>query len=810
MEPETWARVKRIVNECLELDPIQRENHIAQACGGDSSLTAEVESLLASYVEAGDFLEASALDEEHERIQTGRRIGNYQIQSTIAHGGMGAVYKAVRADDQYRKEVAIKLVRGGSDSDFLVRQFKAERQILANLEHPNIAHLLDGGTTEEGQPYLVIEYVQGQPIDEYCDARRLSITERLQLFRMVCSAVQYAHQNLVIHRDLKPGNILVTADGLPKLLDFGIAKILEAQSSTGVGKPTTVARMMTPEYASPEQLHGGPFSTATDIYSLGVVLYRLLTGHWPYRSGPRTLPEIAKAVCEEKPEKPSTAITRVEELTMPDRQAPAVTPETISSLRRERPDKLRSRLEGDLDNILLKALRKEPERRYISVEQFSEDIRRYLTGLPVMARMDTLPYRTSKFVQRHKAGVAASVLVLLSLIGGMIMTVREARVAREQAEIARVARSKAEQRFNDVRKLANSLIFEIHDSIQKLPAAMETRKLLLTRALEYLDSLSKDAAGDSTLQRELGWAYQRVGLLQGNNNDANLGDAESALGSFRKAIANWEAAARANPTNVIDQLNTAYGHRILSTMFFETGKPGAREEIGRAMAITERLLKTNEANPKVRSERALEYEALAGLQDPANALDSLRKELSLREGLLKTDPAYPNLRSSMAMIRVKIGEVLAQLGSRDDGLRSNQSGVELYESLAKDGTDARSKRELAIALKVRGDILLGDGRSTEALHCFRRALAALGPMAAAEPQNVLLQADLRNIWYETGRALVSAGKCPEGLVMFSRVTQERERASHRSSAGTPGDWLRSFSGENGQHPCRIGQLSTIY
>ena len=782
MESENWARVKQIVNECLDLDAAKRKDHIVEACGGETLLMGEVESLLASYAEAGDFLETSALEEEQEKAQKGRRIGNYQIRETIAQGGMGAVYKAVRADDQYHKEVAIKLIRTGFDSDFLVRRFKAERQILANLDHPNIARLLDGGATEEGQPYLVIEYVQGQPIDEYCDSRKLSTVERLQLFRLVCAAVQFAHQNLVIHRDLKPGNILVTTDGVPKLLDFGIAKIMDPPGTTGAGEATaTIARMMTPEYASPEQLRGSAFSTSTDIYSLGVVLYRLLTGHWPYRTASRTLPEIAKAVCEEEPEKPSTAIGRREESTEPGTRAASTTPETVSSLRNERPEKLRSRLAGDLDNILLKALRKEPERRYVSVDQFSEDIRRYLTGLPVIARKDTLAYRTSKFVNRNKAGVAASVLVFLALIGGILATVREARIAREQAEIARAARAKAEQRFNDVRKLANSLIFEIHDSIQKLPAALETRKLLLTRALEYLDSLSKDSSGDSSLQRELGTAYQRIGLLQGNVNDANLGNAEAALSSFRKAIANWEAAARANPSNVIDQLNVAYGHRILSVMYSRAGQPGAREQVDQAMAITGRLLKTDGANPKVRNERALEYGALAGFQDQTGALESLRQELALKEGLLKSNPDYPNLRPGIANVRVRVGDELAQLGSRQEGLQFNQSGLELYETLAADRTDARSTRELAITLKGRGNILMADGRNAEALQCFHRALDILEPMAKAEPDNVLLRSDVREIWYDTGRALVSAGKSAEGLALFERAIQQWERDPNHSS-----------------------------
>lgn len=399
MDPERWNRIKEAVNACLELKPEERQDALRMACGGDLSLITEVERLLDSYHQAGDFLAnptANAGEAETDNL-AGRRIGNYLILELIAHGGMGAVYKAVRADDQFRKEVAIKLIRKGFDSSFVVQRFKAERQILANFDQPNIARLLDGGTTADGRPYLVMEYVDGEPIDVYCESRKLSTDHRLQLFRQVCAAVQFAHQNLVIHRDLKPSNILVTADGVPKLLDFGIAKILDPERA-GVEDSATVTmvQMMTPEYASPEQFGGGQLTTATDVYSLGVVLYRLLTGQWPYRTATHSLQEIAKAICEQEPEKASGAVSRTVKL--------------VDGLHSDRIGKLRSQLQGDLDNILLKALRKEPERRYVSVEQFSEDIRRYLAGLPVVARKGTVRYRAGKFVRRNKAAVAATSL----------------------------------------------------------------------------------------------------------------------------------------------------------------------------------------------------------------------------------------------------------------------------------------------------------------------------------------------------------------------------------------------------------------
>jgi serine/threonine protein kinase/Tfp pilus assembly protein PilF len=500
MEPEHWNRIKEAVHACLELKPEERQDGIRSACDGEPILMAEVQSLLDSYEHAGNFLESPSIDadslvEAEPENLTGSRIGNYQISAMIAHGGMGTVYKAVRADDQFRKQVAIKLIRSGFDSSFIVRRFKAERQILANFDQPNIARLLDGGSTSDGRPYLVMEYVDGEPIDVYCVSRKLSTDDRLRLFRQVCAAVQFAHQNLVIHRDLKPSNILVTADGVPKLLDFGIAKILDpAQAGIEDSSATvTVAQMMTPEYASPEQFQGGPFTTATDVYSLGVVLYRLLTGCWPYRTSTHSQQEIAKAICEQEPEKPSTAIGRTGDL--------------VGDQRGERVEKLRSRLEGDLDNILLKALRKEPERRYASVEQFSEDIRRYLAGLPVIARKDTLRYRTAKFVSRHKGGIAATAGVLALLVGAVIVSSWMA-----------VRASRAEQQAQAVSDfLQNDLLAQASAYTQSGPGtkpdpSLKVRTALDRAAVRITGKFDRQPEVEAAIRDTMGQTYIDLGL----------------------------------------------------------------------------------------------------------------------------------------------------------------------------------------------------------------------------------------------------------------------------------------------------------
>jgi serine/threonine protein kinase/tetratricopeptide (TPR) repeat protein len=425
VDPEKWERVKALFQSALERAPTEREGFLAQASGGDRSLRAEVESLLASHQNAHHFvgilsqpLAANSPAPEIQDPLIGRLIGSYRVVRQIGRGGMAIVYLGVRADDQYRKQVAIKLVLPGFDTKEVLRRFRNERQTLAGLDHPNIVRLLDGGNTDQGLPYLVMDYVDGVPIDHYCDLHRLPTTERLQLFRQVCAAVTYAHLNLVIHRDLKPSNILVTAEGVPKLLDFGIAKLLNPELARTLLITQTNLRLMTPEYASPEQIRGESITPATDVYSLGVILYELLTGHRPYRLKLRTPLEVEKAICEAEPRKPSTAVTCSEEIADPDASTvTTITPEQVSRTRDGDTQKLRRRLVGDLDVIVLKALCKEPQRRYASVHDFSEDIRRHLEHLPITARPSKFTYQASKFLRRHKEAVIPTGIALALFAG---------------------------------------------------------------------------------------------------------------------------------------------------------------------------------------------------------------------------------------------------------------------------------------------------------------------------------------------------------------------------------------------------------
>ena len=409
------------------------------------------------------------------------------------------------------------------DTDAVVSRFRFEQQILASLEHPNIARFLDGGVTVDGLPFYAMEYVEGDFIDDFCKEKSLNVIEKLELFREVCAAVQYAHQNLVIHRDLKPKNILVTRDGKPKLLDFGIGKILTPGEAEEFGTATQFG-MMTPAYASPEQIRGRRIGTTSDIYSLGVILFEILTGEKPYKISSKSQIEIERAILETEPARPSAI-----------QNSKFKIQDSKSDFKVQNS----KHLKGDLDNIILKSLRKNPNERYASVQEFSEDIRRHLIGLPVSARPLTIGYRASKFFRRNKGAVVAGAFIFLALFTGII-------IALWQAKIARAERERAEHRFTEVRELANNVIFKYHDAIASLPGATATREMLVRDALKYLDKLSSEAEGNIELQRELAAAYFKLGDVQGKQYEANIGDTEGAVQSYQKAIALFESVTKAD------------------------------------------------------------------------------------------------------------------------------------------------------------------------------------------------------------------------------------------------------------------------
>ena len=742
MIPARWSEVKEKLQIALELEPAERVAYFQNLEATDPEIQREVASLLSSHDQLGDtFLNAPPHEftgsdsDSHRSAMIGRRVGSYQIVEWIGAGGMGEVYRAARADEQYKKQVALKLVRAGPDSAFVIGHFKNERQILASLDHPNIARLLDGGTTEDGVPYFVMELIEGQPVDEYCDAHSLSIPARLALFSQVCAAVQYAHQLLIIHRDIKPGNILVTAEGVPKLLDFGIAKLLsEAEGNGPDATPDatlTAFAALTPGYASPEQVSGKAITTASDVYSLGVVLYEFLTGRRPYRFNSRSPQEIARVVCESEPEKPSTAMNRKGQA---DDEAgdTSLGPSKISALRDESPAKLRKRLEGDLDNIVLMALRKEPLRRYASVEQFSQDIQRHIEHLPVIARKATLAYTARKFAARHRTGVAAAILIACSLIAGLVVSLREASIARTES-------ARAERRFNDVRDLSNVLLFKIDDSIKDLPGSTEAQHLLISSAQQYLDSLSQEARGDVSLLRQLADGYQKLGMIQGDPRSANLGDPKSATQSLLKAVALREAIARTNPSDPHAQHELQESYADLVNPLYGVDIEEAAVYADKSMKLAETLYREDPSSTDLLHSLVEAYEDKAQMlthhNDLAAATSAQTKCLDLAEQLVSRAPSASS-RTSLSVAHKRLGALLIAQKKYAQALPEYQAAQSLDELLlATHPDDANARYAITLTYSDIGYIYWKQGNLAAAFTNYQKVLGIREALAKADPHD---------------------------------------------------------------------------
>jgi len=566
LTPQRWAQIRQVFEGALERPAKDRAAYLRVLCARDEELRHEVESLLQSHEHSDEFLETPAAqlsqiisDEDISEYPQGYRIGPYQFERRIGRGGMGAVWLATRFDKEYKKQVAIKMVKRGMNSQEILRRFRTERQVLANLDHPNIARLIDGGSTPDGLPYLVMEYVEGTPIDQYCEGWKCTISERLQLFRAVCSAVHYAHQNLVVHRDIKTSNILVTADGIPKLLDFGIAKLLGAEGSTlDLAQTRPEMRPMTLDYASPEQIRGEPITTATDIYSLGVLLFRLLTGKMPYGPGIHSQAAMQHAICEKEPFRPSSLVLSDESTVVPDATQKI---EAVSETRDKARKRLRKKLSGDLDNIILMALRKEPHRRYLSVGQFSEDIRRYLEGHPVVARLDTPGYRLAKFVRRNPQGIAAVVL-----IGAALISV--AAISQHSASSSARARQEAERVLQQTR----------HELTAAYSHGGDPQHAYATAELEYNAS---PIAGPARMDlAETSTALADAVEAKGNHPEA--------VKLYREALTQWEALALTNSHDTAVQHEVMAAANALGGVELKMGDvPGALSSYTRALQITE-------------------------------------------------------------------------------------------------------------------------------------------------------------------------------------------------------------------------------
>jgi non-specific serine/threonine protein kinase/serine/threonine-protein kinase len=671
-----WDRIKEIAGEALEIDRASRAAFLLDACGGDAELHAEILTLLGAE-DPGRFLEPDRPPD---------RIGAYRIVREIGRGGMGTVYEGARADAQFEQRAAIKIVKRGMDTDAVLRRFYAERQILARLQHPHIGRLFDGGVTDDGRPYFVMEYLEAQPITTYCDEHRLNASARIELFILVCDAVEYAHSRFVLHRDLKPANIVVDASGTPKLLDFGIAKLLDRDDPTGL--VTEVAQhAMTPAYASPEQRRGEVLTTASDVYALGLILQELVPAS--------------------------------------DRR-------------------------GDLERIVRKALEDDEGRRYQRAGALAEDLRRYRANQPVSARPSGPAYRASKYIARHWRGLSVTAVAVV------IVTVAVANAV--------VQGRRAERHFKEVRQLANSFLFEFHDAIARLPGATPARELVLTRAVQYLDALSREATSDVDLKRELAESYQRVAAAQGLVYEANLGKETDAQRNYEKAVALFRDVAVARPSDPGAKVDLASAMIDLSSVLNSTDPPRRRALLDEA-AVRLRDL----SDPRARMVLANAYTGLAEVTtaDPAQSLTNRNKAIAIYAALSKQTPPYPD-SERVYSISLKRRGVLYYSGMHDAAtsiVDLNTAKAIDERRIAADPASAVARLDLAIGESYRSVVLRQLGQFPEAVDALERCLAIRRDLFQADPQNVrnrqLLAADVAKV--PTLVAALEKAGAPEAL-----------------------------------------------
>jgi eukaryotic-like serine/threonine-protein kinase len=658
MNPQQWASIGEIFEQVVVLPTQHRAAVLDRACGTDAELRDEVSSLLASHLAAGGFLQdqmKSALASFMETSAGAQptRVGPYRLVRELGRGGMGTVFLAERDDDQYHARVAVKLVRPGMDTEFILDRFRRERQTLARLQHPNICRLLDGHTTDSGLPYIVMEYIDGQWLTEYARARALDVPARLRLFLEVCSAVDYAHRNFIIHRDLKPSNILIDHNGVPKLLDFGICKLLTTDAVVGVD---TVVAPMTPNYASPEQVNGEPVTVLSDVYSLGAVLYELLVGRCP-----RSFEQLTPA-----------AIARTIEMPITLPSAAAADHATARQLR------------GDLDNILMRALDTEPERRYESAAQLADDLRRFLDDEPVRARPDTMRYRASKFVRRHRQMLGAALLVFIALTAGLTFAIYEARIAAARLE--------------QVRSLANKLVFDVHDAIRDLPGATRARQVIVQTGLDYLNSALPSVNGDPHAEVELASAYRRLGDVQGDVGSANLGDPAGALARYQSALSLLDDAMRRDP-----------------------------------------------GNREARIERMIVYGRMGSLQGATgqlrDAVQTFKQGIDLGTPFASADDV--DLRATLSELYLESSDAKRDMSDGQGALADATESLRLAREVSSARpTDPEAARAVSAAYAAVGMGQSVVGQLTDARTNFEHGAAGLAKLVAADPRNVSLNRDL--------------------------------------------------------------------
>ena len=653
---------------------------------------------------------------------SGGLLGAWRLLRPIGEGGMGMVWLAERADRAFERQAAVKIIRPGFDSAAVHERFLLERQTLGALEHPHIARLLDAGSTSDGRPYFVMEYVDGMPVDQWCRAMSLGLAQRVALFLQVCDAVQYAHGRLVVHRDIKPGNILVDREGQVRLLDFGIAKLLpEHDGVEAAGLTSASERLLTPQYAAPEQLMGEPVGITTDIYALGMLLYSLLADVLPYTLAGIGPADMQRLVCDEMPPRPST---------------------------RSRDPRRARALRGDLDLITLMALRKEPARRYQTVEQFAADLRRWRAGLPVLAQPDTTGYRLRKFAGRNRLALGAVALVLLSLVAGTAASLWQAREAER-------ARGLAESRYRDVRSLATNMMFEVDGAIATLPGSVYARRLVVSRALQHLDRLSTESDDDPGLLGDLATGYEKIADIQGSPFEFNLGEGEAALDNARRALALRERAMSLSPAPVDDALVAGMARSRMQLGTLVRQAKGSDAEANEHFAGALALLQSRQAAAQRGGALGLAYADALNLSGTNHFQKGEFPQASARHaaslalsgkvlGSVAPGADLSAWRRTQAVSRLLWASARWWEGAKgDDVIAPMQASVATFESLmAQSPGNARLIRQTAVAHAVLSDVIGFERDVGAAQPHTLRALALGKQLLSFDPGSVQSRRDM--------------------------------------------------------------------
>lgn len=775
-EPYRWQRIKKAFADAKDLGDLDRAKFLR---GLSPDLRVSVERLIAADETAGAFMETPfamehGLARNGSEISERTEIDGYRLIDVIGSGGMGTVYLAEQSGESFSHRVALKLIKRGMDTEAVLKRFLMERQILANLEHPNIARMLDGGSTPDGLPYFVMEYVKGRSIRAYCDAEGLDVRRRLGIFVKACTAVSYAHRNLVVHRDLKPSNILVSEDGEPKLLDFGIAKVLQPDWNAESDAATaTQFRVLTPEYASPEQILGEATSTLTDVYSLGVILYELLTGVRPFRSVGNHPLAIVEAISTLDPRKPSVAVASTIGPSTRKHDGLTVTasePKTDQSAAVASNDAFiidPRALRGDLDNIIMKAIRREPERRYQSVQELLEDVERYLKGLPVKATADSFSYRFGKFIKRHRVAVTSAAVAVAALAG-------LASLAGYQYGQANWERSKAEARFVEGRRYASSILFDHYERIKDLPGATEAKAKLIDETIRYLDAVSQDSGGDPDFQREMVKAYLKLAEIQGMTNGiGDLGDQNAAFESIRKGLAIQEQLAAADPSNVADQRQLA---QLLSnqTIIADLSIADRDKFSVRLFEIYKRLREINPDKEQAESDYARglwdRAHAVRRNGDTQGAIDRFTEAALIYETLYNKGAGNKRFRRSASLTYKNLGSVYRYSGNGALARECYEKALRYDREIIAETPDSVEAR-LGISFSHRG---LGEALNLlkefdRAISEFQEAISIQENIIANDPKNAFAADNLRDSYSGIAIAFREKNAFPESEGFFRKA-----------------------------------------